>query len=124
MAPESQHCPTSNGLIKDGRSSLPGLSLSLDRFLLEQEEVTSLQKQLNISIEELMQLLVAPASLLAIAPTSKFTVGCAVLFLCQCDMPRVSAEACLLAQCRCAHAMTGSWCHDLGRPPNLAQQQC
>lgn len=75
MAAEAQHCPTANGLIKAGSRALPGPYVPLDTFVLEPEEVASLQQQYHISVEELMQLLVQPASLLASAPTSNFPVG-------------------------------------------------
>lgn len=77
MGAEAPHSPTANGLIKAGSRSLPGPHLPLDKFVLEPEEVASLQKQCGCSVDELMQLLVAPASLLARAPTSDFPVGCA-----------------------------------------------
>ena len=73
---KEDNLPASNGLIKAGSRTLPGPSIPLDKFVLEPEEVTALQKRLDVSIEELMQLLVAPASLLARAPTSDFPVGC------------------------------------------------
>ena len=79
MGAEAPHSPTANGLIKAGSRSLPGPHLPLDKFVLKPEEVASLQKQCGCSVGELMQLLVAPASLLARAPTSDFPVGCVTL---------------------------------------------
>ena len=75
MGAEAQHCPTANGLIKTGSRALSGSYIPLDTFVLEPEEVAGLQQQCQVSVEELMQLLVQPASLLARAPTSKFPVG-------------------------------------------------
>ena len=76
MGAEAPHSPIANGLIKTGSRSLPGPHLPLNKFVLEPEEVASLQKRYGCSVDELMQLLVAPASLLARAPTSDFPVGC------------------------------------------------
>jgi len=75
MGCKDQQCPSENGHIKADSRSLSGPHIPLDKFVLEPDEVASLQKQRNLSIEELMQLLVQPASLLARAPTSKFLVG-------------------------------------------------
>ena len=77
---EGHAFPASNGFIKAGSRTLPGPLIPLDKFVLEPEEVTAFQKRCSLSIEELMQLLVAPASLLARAPTSDFAVGCAFTF--------------------------------------------
>ena len=76
-AQEGHDVPASNGFIKAGSRTLPGPSIPLDKFVLEPDEVTALQNRWSVSVEELMQLLVAPASLLARAPTSDFPVGCA-----------------------------------------------
>ena len=73
---EGHAFPASNGLMKAGSRTLPGPSIPLDKFVLEPEEVTAFQNRCSVSIEELMQLLVAPASMLARAPTSDFSVGC------------------------------------------------
>ena len=75
MGAEPQHCPTANGLIKAGSQALPGPYIPLDRFVLQPNEVADLQQQCQLSVEELMHLLVQPASLLARAPTSNFPVG-------------------------------------------------
>ncbi|CAK0771087.1 hypothetical protein CVIRNUC_003831 [Coccomyxa viridis] len=72
---EGHAFPASNGFIKAGSRTLPGPFIPLDKFVLEPEEVTAFQKRCSVSIEELMQLLVAPASLLARSPTSDFAVG-------------------------------------------------
>ena len=78
MVVEVQHCPSANGLIRAGSSDLPGPCIPLDKFILQPEEVASLQKRCQLSVEELMKLLVQPASLLAKAPISNFPVGCAL----------------------------------------------
>ncbi len=78
MGADAQHCPTANGLIKAGSRALSGPYIPLDKFVLEPEEVADLQRQCKVSVEELMQLLVQPASLLARAPTSNFPVGWAL----------------------------------------------
>ncbi len=66
---------TSNGFIGVGARKLPAPVLALDRFMLEPEEAAALQTQHGVSLHELMQLLVAPAALLARPPTSAFPVG-------------------------------------------------
>ena len=81
MGAEAQHRSTANGLIKAGSRKLHGPYIPLDTFVLGPEEVASLQQQYQISIEELMQHLVQPASLLARTPTSNFPVGYSPLAL-------------------------------------------
>ncbi len=69
----AQHaCATAtNGVIGVGARKLP----ALNKYMLEPEEAAALQAQHGVSLHELMQLLVAPAALLARPPTSAFPVG-------------------------------------------------
>ncbi|CAL8468160.1 g7699 [Coccomyxa elongata] len=73
----AQHTDASgtNGVIGVGARKLPAPVLALDKFMLEPEEAAALQAQHGVSLRQLMQLLVAPAALLARPPTSAFPVG-------------------------------------------------
>lgn len=71
VAPE----PAQNGIVEAGMRTLPAPTIPLSKFMLEPEEVAALQQKHNLSIEALMQALVAPAALLARPPTSAFPVG-------------------------------------------------
>jgi hypothetical protein len=67
--------PITNGVADMGRRKVAAPVLALNRFMLEQSEVAALQQEHGLSLHELMQLLVAPAALLARAPISRFPVG-------------------------------------------------
>ena len=65
-----------NGKIEAAEARLPALR----QFMLEPSEVAAMQQEHGLSLHDLMQLLVAPAALLARAPTSQFPVGCVAKF--------------------------------------------
>ncbi len=67
--------PAQNGVVGAGMRTLPAPTIALTKFMLEPEEVAALQEQHGLSVEALMQALVAPAALLARPPTSAFPVG-------------------------------------------------
>ncbi len=71
----SQHTGTSNGVVGLGARTLPAPVLALNTFMLEPDQAGRLQAKHSVTLHELMQLLVAPAALLARPPTSAFPVG-------------------------------------------------
>lgn len=71
----AKHADAANGVIGVGARTLPTPVLALNKFMLEPAEAAELQTKHGVSLHELMQLLVAPAALLARPPTSAFPVG-------------------------------------------------
>ncbi|CAL8468162.1 g7701 [Coccomyxa elongata] len=65
---------TTNGVIGVGPRKLPAPEFVLDRFMLDPKEAAALQTQHDVTLHELMQLLVAPNALLKRPPTSAFPV--------------------------------------------------